>query len=88
MRGNCLHKKIKVELITRIATLKSDADADALALQCDSKMNAKKVLEIVTKSNAFRKSAIEKDIMVVGLAKTLNKLGEDLKNLIFYLQIW
>ena len=27
----------------------------------DSKMNAKEVLKIVAKSNAFRKSAIEKD---------------------------
>ena len=46
----------------------------------DSKINAKEVLEILAKSNAFRKSAIKKEIMVVDLAKTLNKLGEDLRN--------
>ena len=58
MRGNCRHK-IKVKLKSCISTLKSDADA--LALQCDSKTNAKEVFEIVAKSNAFRKSTIEND---------------------------
>ena len=49
-----------------------------LVLQCGSKTNAKELLEIVV---AIRKSAIEKEIMVVDLAKTLNKLGEDFKKL-------
>ena len=44
-------------------------DTDALFLECDSKTNAKEVLEIVAKSNAFRKSAIKKESMIVDLAK-------------------
>ena len=60
-------KTQKLNLESCIGTLKKDTDA--LFLECDSKTNAKEVLEIVAKSNAFRKSAIEKESMIVDLAK-------------------
>ena len=60
-------KTQKLNLESCIGTLKKDTDA--LFLECDSKTNAKEALEIVAKSNAFRKSAIEKESMIVDLAK-------------------
>ena len=44
------------------------------------RMLKKSLKQYIAKSNAFRKSAIEKEVMVVDQAKTLKMLEEDWKN--------
>ena len=50
-----------------------------MALECESKTNAKEVMEMVIKSNSFRKTALEKENMVCDLSKAIDKLENELK---------
>ena len=65
--------------VTKAFTMINDHWLAVILSAGDSKTNAKETLEIVAKSNAIIKSVIEKEIMIVDLEMTLNKLGEDLK---------
>ena len=65
--------------VTKAFTMINDHWLAVILSAGDSKTNAKETLEIVSKSNAIIKSVIEKEIMIVDLEMTLNKLGEDLK---------
>ena len=65
--------------VTKAFTIINDHWPAIILSAGDSKTSAKETLEIVAKSNAIIKSVIEKEIMIVDLEMTLNKLGEDLK---------
>ena len=65
--------------VTKAFTMINDHWPAIILSAGDSKTSAKETLEIVAKSNAIIKSVIEKEIMIVDLEMTLNKLGEDLK---------
>ena len=65
--------------VTKAFTMINDHWPAIISSAGDSKTSAKETLEIVAKSNAIIKSVIEKEIMIVDLEMTLNKLGEDLK---------
>ena len=65
--------------VTKAFTMINDHWPAIILSAGDSKTSAKETLEIVAKSIAIIKSVIEKEIMIVDLEMTLNKLGEDLK---------
>ena len=51
--------------------------ADALSLECEKKQDS---VELVTKSNLFRKTAIKKEKAISELKEVITKLETELKN--------
>ena len=56
-------------------------DADALSLECENRLDPVELIKLVTKSNSFRKTAIEKEMAISELKQAMTKLENDLKNL-------
>ena len=53
-------KCMKMSVKACIATLRKDADS--LSIDCENEKDMKVVMQLVVKSNSFRKTAIEKEI--------------------------
>ena len=71
-------KPSKVALESCVTTLRKDADA--LSLECENKQDPVEIVKLVTKSNLFRKTAIEKEEAISELKEVITKLENDLKN--------
>ena len=52
-------------------------DAYSLSIECDNEKDMKVVMQLVVKSNLFRKTAIEKDTIITEL---ITKLENELKH--------
>ena len=71
-------KSSKVALESSVTTLCKDADA--LSLESENKQDPVEIVKLVTKSNSFRKTAIEKEEAISELKEVITKLENDLKN--------
>ena len=69
---------MKMSVDAFIATLRKDADS--LSTECENEKDMKVVMQLVVKSNSFRKSAIEKETTITELTKAITKLENELKD--------
>ena len=53
----------------------------SLSLECENRLDPVELIKLVTKSNSFRKTAIEKEMAISELKQAMTKLENDLKNL-------
>ena len=71
-------KRSKVTLESCVTTFYKDANY--ISLECENKQDPVEIVKLVTKSNSFRKTAIEKEKAISELKKAITKLENYLKN--------
>ena len=68
-------KRQKISLEASILYLREKADK--LAFENEKAKNLEGIKDLITESNALKKSVVEKEIQVTNINKPINKLGKE-----------